>query len=86
MPRPKLEALLEQAIHLAVRAQRDHPIASRVTAHDIERVDPDGTGRAEDRELLHTDPGNHQGCVTSQTRATSGSVDVRLSIRSSTPP
>jgi hypothetical protein len=86
MARLKLEALFEEAVRLAVCAKRDDTIALPVAAQDIKRTDPDRPRRSENRKLLHRRPGSHQSRVTNQTRATSGRVEVRLSIRSSIPP
>ena len=85
MARLKLDALLEQAIDLPMRTQGHHLIALRMATNDVQGIDPDRPGRSEDRQALHGAARIH-GKVTSQTRATSGSVEVRLSIRSRTPP
>jgi hypothetical protein len=48
--RRKLHRKLAKAIDIAVRAERDDPQAVGVRAHDIQRLAPDRTGGAKDRD------------------------------------
>ena len=73
--------LREQRFVIRVRGERDDAEPIRVAAGDVERRLADRARRAEDREALHA-------TIPSQPKpsASSGTDDVRLSMRSSMPP
>ena len=83
--RRELADLLEQLVDLGMRAQRKYPVTIGMATNDVERIDPDRSGGTENRDFLAF----HHPCpraTSSQSSATTGNVEVRLSMRSSTPP
>src|SRR5688500_16671569 len=75
--RPMQAAQLEQRIGGAMRAEREHAVALRVRAHDVERARTEGAGSAEHREVHAT---------SGHASAARGRTAVALSIRSRMPP
>ncbi len=82
--RTKLDALLEKLFKLTMSTKGKSLITVRMTPDHVQRTDANRAGRTEYGDVLHGRA--HRAANNSQTRATTGSVEVRLSMRSSTPP
>ena len=81
MVRPEAAALLQHRFVIGSRGERNHAEAIRMRGGDGERVLADGPGRTEDDQSLHDrSPSQHRPS------ASSGTDEVRLSMRSSMPP
>src|SRR5579871_4372799 len=78
---PEAPALLGEGLPVAGGRERDHLEAPGVARDDVERAAPDAAGRAQDRDAGHFSTPSQPRPSTKK-----GTPDVRLSMRSSTPP
>ncbi len=84
-PRTEADALFAQTIRLAMARDRDQFVTTTVSLQDVKRAHADRPGRTKDAYPLALRRQCHSRNRTSAS-ATSGKVDVKLSMRSSKPP
>ncbi len=82
--RTKLNTLLKQLFKLTMRTQGKCPITSWMAPYHVQCADTNRAGRTKYSDILQDCV--HRDANNSHIRATTGKVEVRLSMRSSTPP